>query len=175
MKINQQTEQAALLLSLIAIPLICVRSAFSDEPAVNVRLHKNGDGYVSRQESDHALIVVTTETGIGRMTLSPKDAIWPKDVTIRLRYSKPRPFKTLEGFEMTSSRMQVRGNSGDSGKVPFFLATDDGKFGRDDLNPSGWLKLEFKPHGDDLDIVFPSHLWRDEKEVQFQWIDFYRT
>lgn len=154
--------------------LLGASHSLGDEPpGVSVRLHKDGDRYAIQQETGRTVIVVTTETGIGRMTVSSKN--WPKEVTIRLRYAQTKAFKTLEGFDMTTSRLQVRCNSGDSGKVPFFLATDDGQYLRDDTNPSGWLKLEFKPHGDDLDVVFPSYLWRGEKDVQIQWIDFYRT
>lgn len=158
---------------LFACFAIATSIARSEEPAINVRLHKTDDTSVIKQESDRTVIVVTSQTGIGRATLSAKE--WPADVTLRLCYAQSKPFKTLEGFEMTTSRLQVRSNSGNSGKVPFFLATEDGKYGRDDLNPSGWLKLDFKPRVDDLDIVFPSHLWRGEKEVQIQWIDFYRS
>jgi hypothetical protein len=157
----------------LACVAMCPTIARSEDPAINVRLHKADDTSVIKQESGRTVIVVTTQTGIGRATLSAKE--WPADVTLRLRYAQSKPFKTLEGFEMTTSRLQVRSSSGNSGKVPFFLATEDGKYGRDDLNPSGWLKLDFKQQSDNLDIIFPSHLWRGEKEVQIQWIDFYRT
>jgi hypothetical protein len=170
------TTVALITILVLALIPVCEQTTCSDEkPTIEVKLHKDKDTSIIQQEAGRTVIVVTTETGIGRMTLSAKEGIWPKEVTIRLRYNQPKAFKTLEGFQMTSSRLQVRTNSGDSGKVPFFLATEDGKYERDDLNPSGWLKVDFKPHGDDLDVVFPSQLWRGEKEVHFQWIDFYRT
>jgi hypothetical protein len=139
-----------------------------------IQLERRADAATTVVESGRAIVVVTSETGIGRMTLTPKEKRWPRDVTLRLRYGSGKPFTTLEGFELTASRMQVRSSSKQSGRVPFFLADDDGKFSRDDLNPSGWLKLEFKSHGDDLDVIFPSHLWRDEREIHIQWIDLHR-
>ena len=145
------------------------------EPApLKVQLEFPHDKATITEEEGRMVISVASASGIGRMTLSAKER-WPKDVTLRLRYADGHPFKTLEGFSVTSSRMQIRAGTADTNKARFFLADDDGKFSRDDLNPTGWLKIEFKPHGDDLDIVFPSSLWRDEKEVRFQWIDFYRV
>lgn len=144
------------------------------EPPLKAQLEFPADKATITAEDGRTVITVTSASGIGRMTLSAKER-WPKDVTLRLRYAAGQPFKTLEGFDVTSSRMQVRTGSGDANKARFFLADDDGKFSRDDLNPSGWLKIDFKPHGDDLDVVFPSSLWRDEKEVRIQWIDFYRV
>src|SRR5690349_10236581 len=101
---NASPVRLAILLLLLGTSI-----GFSDEPpAIDVKLHKPGDTFTLQQESGRTVIVVTSQTGIGRMTLSSKD--WPKDVTIRLRYAQPKPFKTLEGFEMTTSRMQVRCN-----------------------------------------------------------------
>lgn len=150
-------------------------STMADEPpSLTVQLEFPADKAVVSEKDGRTIVTVISATGIGRMRLSAKDR-WPKEITLRLRYAHGKPFKTLEGFDATSARLQIRSNSGESNKVRFFLADDDGKFSRDDVNPSGWLKLEFKPHGDDLDIIFPASVWRGEKEVRFQWIDFYRT
>ena len=104
-------------------------------------------------EADRTVLVIASSTGIGGLTLASKDGRWPKDVTVRLRYLRGGPFKTLEGFEMSAGRMLVKGNSRQSGRIPFFLADADGKFPRDDASPTGWLKLEFKPNGDDFDLI----------------------
>ncbi len=150
------------------------QSANGDPPKLEIVLKRAGDTATVTEEAGRTVVTVTSETGIGQMTLSAQGR-WPNDVTLRMRYRHEKPFKTLEGFEMSSSRMQVRTNSGQSGKTPFFLADDNGAFPRNDLEPSGWLKLEFKPNGDALDLRCPSNLWRDEKEVRIQWIDFYRV
>lgn len=150
------------------------QSANGDPPMLDIVLKRAGDSATVTEEAGRAVVTVTSETGIGQMTLSARGR-WPGDVTLRLRYRGETPFKTLEGFEMTSSRMQVRTNSGQSGKAPFFLVDDNGAFPRDDLQPSGWLKLEIEPNGNALDLRIPSNLWRDEKEVRIQWIDFYRS
>ena len=163
------------LLSVVAVTLACTVAVSAEPPPLQFQLHKPGDTAVILQEAGRTVIVVTSKSGIGQITLTSKDGHWPKDVTLRLHYAGGNPFKTLEGFEATSSRWQVRSASRESGKTPFFLADEDGMFSRDDLNPSGWLKLEFKPHGDDLDVIFPSHLMRDEKKLHIQWIDFYRA
>jgi hypothetical protein len=155
------------------IVLTGLTSSAAEPISLKVQLEFPADKATITEEEGRTVITVTSASGIGRMTLSAKER-WPKDVTLRLRYAGDHPFKTLEGFNVTSSRMQIRATTGDSNKARFFLADDNGKF-NDDLNPTGWLKIEFKPHGDDLDIIFPSSLWRDEKEVRVQWIDFYRV
>ncbi len=155
------------------IVLTGLASSAADPARPQVQLESPADKATITEEEGRTVITVTSASGTGRMTMSVKER-WPKDVTLRLRYAGGHPFKTLEGFNVTSSRMQIRATTGDSNKARFFLADDDGKF-NDDLNPTGWLKIEFKPHGDDLDIVFPSSLWRDEKAVRVQWIDFYRV
>ena len=172
---RHQSRLTSPLLSAAAVTLACTVAVSAEPPPLQFQLHKPGDTAVILQEAGRTVIVVTSKSGIGQITLTSKDGHWPKDVTLRLHYADGHPFKTLEGFEATSSRMQVRSASRESGKTPFFLADEDGKYSRDDLNPSGWLKLEFKPHGDDLDVIFPEHLWRDEKKLHIQWIDFYRV
>jgi len=162
-----------IVLSVAFCALVCC-AAEGERPPLSVVLTKPGDVAAVTEEAGRTVIVVTSESGIGRMTISARGR-WPKDVTLRLRYRGDHPFKTLEGFEMTSSRLQIRSNSGQSGKVPFFLAGDDGTFPRNDLEPSGWLRMEFKPNDKMLEIQFPANLWRDEKDVHVQWIDFYRV
>ncbi len=166
-------RRCSVLLVIVLWVSIC-QSANGDPPMLDIVLKRAGDSATVTEEAGRVVVTVTSGTGIGQMTLAAKGR-WPKDVTLRLRYRHEKPFKTLEGFEMTSSRMQVRTNSGQSGKTPFFLSADDGTFPRDDLQPSGWLKLDIKPNGDALDLRIPSNLWREEKEVRIQWIDFYRS
>jgi hypothetical protein len=165
-------RQLCLVCGVMALSGLPLRAA--DPAPLRLQLEFPADKATITEEEGRTVITVTSASGIGRMTLSAKER-WPKDVTLRLRYAGGHPFKTLEGFDVTSSRMQIRAGTADTNKARFFLADDDGKFSRDDLNPTGWLKIEFKPHGDDLDIIFPSSLWRDEKEVRVQWIDFYRV
>lgn len=159
-------------ISILAIQVYC-RSMIADEPLFQVKLEKPGDSAVFLEESRRTVLLINTETGIGRITLSSPGR-WPRDITLRLKSVRGPKFDVLEGFEMTTSRLQIRASSRDSAKVPFFLADETGKFSRDDLNPSGWLNVVFKPADNHLDILFPSHLWRDEKEVRIQWIDRYR-
>lgn len=154
-------------------------SGSSDGPAFISKLDRLNDTLTTVVDADRTVLVITSETGIGGLALSSKDGRWPKDVTLRLRYHRPGPhrtgpFKTLEGFEMSAGRILVKGSSRQSGRVPFFLAGADGKFPRDDASPAGWLKLEFKSNGDDLDLIVPSNLWHETNEVRVKWIDFYR-
>ena len=148
--------------------------ALAEPPPIQCELKKPGDTAMLIEEAGRTVVLVTSHTGIGQMTLSLKQGRWPKDVTLRLRYANSRPFTTLEGFDMTTSRIKVKASSGQSGKTPLLLPDDEGVFSNNDADPAGWLKIEFKPKGDDLDVIFPSHLWRDEKKIAIQWIDFYR-
>lgn len=162
------------ILAPIILVLIHDLAACADLPEIQVDVNQTGDAAVVREEEGRALILVSTRTGIGRLTMTAKNSKWPRQITLRLRYEDGKPLKSLEGFECTSPRLQIRSNSGQSGRVPFFLAGDDGKFSRDDQSPSGWLNLQIKPGGEGLDIQFPDNLWKGEKQVQIQWIDFYR-
>jgi hypothetical protein len=160
---------------MVAILMAWCAVAQADQPALDVQLQKPGDTAVVEQEEGSTVIAITSTIGIGRATVTSKDGKWPKNVTLRLRYPAKQAFKTLEGFDVTSSKLQIRTSSGNSNKSPFFLIGDDGQPSRDDVNPSGWLNMEFKPHGEDMDIVFPANLWQGEKKIQIQWIDFYRV
>lgn len=146
----------------------------SDVPTFISKLDRPNDKLTAIVEVDRTVLVITSETGIGGLTLTAKEGLWPEDVTLRLRYHRGGPFKLLEGFEMSSGRMLVKGGSKQAGRVPFFMADADGNFPLDDANPAGWLKLEFKPNGDDLDLIVPSNVWHDAKVVRVKWIDFYR-
>ena len=149
-------------------------SGSSDGPAFLSKLDRPNDTLTAVVGADRTVLVITSETGIGGLTLSSKTSQWPKEVTLRLRYHRGGPFKTLEGFEMSAGRILVKGNGRESGRVPFFLADADGQFPRDDASPAGWLKLEFKSNGEDLDLIVPSNLWHEAKEVRVKCIDFYR-
>jgi len=162
------------IVAAMAMLIVCSTS-FGDEPPFEVVLERPGDSAIVREVNDQTWIFVTSTSGIGRMTLSSRDRAWPRQVTLRLSHQGGQAFKVLEGFEMTSSRWQVRSSSNSAGKVPFFLADDEGHFSRDDLNPSGWFKVGFQQNDGGLDISFPAHLLHGEKKVKIQWIDYYRT
>src|SRR5258708_35660842 len=99
------------LSTLFVLTLLGAQSVFADQPPFELQLKRPGDSATIKAEADRVVVAVTSHSGIGRMTLTSKEGRWPKNVTLRLRYQNGQPFRTLEGFETTSSRMEVRSSS----------------------------------------------------------------
>jgi hypothetical protein len=104
---------------------------------------------IARQVRDGRGVVIdiTSPSGIGRMTLAPASgAAWPASLRLRLRYAPDRPFRTLEGLDLSVD-----------GKV---VATRDAlrvEAGR------AWLEVTLP-----VDVVMPG------KPLRVQWVDAYR-
>lgn len=115
--------------------------------SLSVRTERTQD--IARQVRDgrDAVIEVTSPSGIGRMTLAPATGkAWPSPLHLRLRYAPGRPFRTLEGLDLSLD-----------GKV---VATRDAmrvEAGR------AWLE-----------VVLPAKLMTSGKPLQVQWVDAYR-
>lgn len=138
------TFRAALALGLMAL----ATDAIAAKPGrLSVRTERAQD--IARQVRDgrDAVIEVTSPSGIGRMTLAPASgAAWPSPLRLRLRYAQGRPFRTLEGLDLSVD-----------GTV---LATRDAmrvEAGR------AWLE-----------VVLPAKAMTSGKPLQVQWVDAYR-
>ncbi len=131
-------------LGLMALAL-CASAA---KPAsLSVRTERTQD--IARQVRDGRGVVidVTSPSGIGRMTLaSASNAAWPSPLRLRLRYAPGRPFRTLEGLDLSVD-----------GKV---VATRDAmrvEAGR------AWLE-----------VTLPTEVTASGKPLHVQWVDAYR-
>lgn len=136
--------RAALALGL----MVLATGAIAAKPGrLSVRTERVQD--IARQVRDgrDAVIEVTSPSGIGRMTLAPATgAAWPSPLRLRLRYAPGRPFRTLEGLDLSVD-----------GKV---VATRDAmrvEAGR------AWLE-----------VVLPADVMASGKPLHVQWVDAYR-
>lgn len=136
--------RAALALGL----MVLATAAIAAKPGrLSIRTERTQD--IARQVRDgrDVVIEVTSPSGIGRMTLAPAaGAAWPSSLRMRLRYAPGRPFRTLEGLDLTVD-----------GKV---VATRDAmrvEAGR------GWLE-----------VVLPADVMASGKPLHVQWVDAYR-
>lgn len=136
--------RAALALGLMALAL-CASAA--KPVSLSVRTERAQD--IARQVRDgrDTVIEVTSPSGIGRMTLAPAAGkAWPSPLHLRLRYGPGRPFRTLEGLDLSVD-----------GKV---MATRDAmrvEAGR------AWLE-----------VVLPVGVATPGKPLHVQWVDAYR-
>lgn len=80
----------------LAMPATAARSA-----SVSVRTERAADVARVVRESRGTTIEVTSPSGIGRMTVSPVRGTWPSPLRLRLRYAAGRPFRTLEGLDVS--------------------------------------------------------------------------
>lgn len=90
--------------------------------------------------------------GIGRGKLSRLAGVeeWPEQIVFLIRYDDGKPFKVLEGFNITGKQLNISG-------------TSDGVMG------SKVEKTE-----DAIKITIPGIILAGESEVNVQWIDYYR-
>ena len=136
--------RAALALGLMALAL-CANAA---KPAsLSVRSERAQD--IARQVRDgrDTVIEVTIPSGIGRMTLAPATGTaWPSPLRLRLRYAPGRPFRTLEGLDVSIDGTVVA--TRDAMRV---------EAGR------AWLE-----------VVLPVDVATPGKPLHVQWVDAYR-
>ncbi len=134
----------ALVLGLMTLAL----HASAAKPAsLSVRTERAQD--IARQvpSARGAIIEITSPSGIGRMTLAPGSGkTWPSPLRLRLRHAPGRPFRTLEGLDVSVD-----------GKV---VATRETM--RVEVEP-GWLE-----------VMLPMGVAMPGKPLRVQWVDAYR-
>lgn len=106
-----------------------------------------GDAVRAVPSKRGAIIEITSPDGIGRMTVpSPVRGAWPAPLRLRLRHAPGRPFRTLEGLDVSVDGSTV--STRESMRV---------EAGR------GWLE-----------VVVPTDALRTGKPLRVQWVDAYR-
>ncbi|MFD0725150.1 hypothetical protein [Lysobacter brunescens] len=131
-------------LGLMALAL-CASAA---KPApLSVRTERAQDTVRQARDGRGVMIDVTSPSGIGRMTLAPASGkAWPSPLRLRLRYAPGRPFRTLEGLDLSVG-----------GKVMATRETMRVEAGR------AWLEVTLP-----ADVAMPG------KPLRVQWVDAYR-
>jgi hypothetical protein len=142
-------------------------------PEFECKLKKAGDAVQVQVEGQRAVFAVTSATGIGELSVRLKSGSWPRQVVLRLLRADGGEFSTLEGFRLTTERLQVRSSLGESNRMSFFLPDAEGKF--DPKSPqAGTLQVIAGPQGKAMEVTPPANVCVGSREVSFGWIDAYR-
>lgn len=143
-------------------------------PAYEFKLQKPDDSLAVKTDDKRTLLVVTSASGIGNATITLTAGQWPKHIALRFQYPKDRGFDGLEGFSLTTARLQVqdKGQPGQT-KMPFHLLDGEGKVDPNDAD-AGELNVVVERRRGALEIVLPANLFAGSKAVKLGWIDYYR-
>lgn len=125
----------------LAMPATAARSA-----SLSVRTARAEDVARVVHGKRGMTIEVTSPSGIGRMTVSPKRGTWSSPLRLRLRYAPGRRFRTLEGLDVSVE-----------GAVVVTRESVRVEAGR------GWLE-----------VVLPAGVATSGKPLHVQWVDAYR-
>lgn len=168
---------AGIALALAAAALLVACAGFGEEPTlIDVTLDKPGDTVTVTQADDHALIDVTSATGIGGLEATLTGGAWPEQVTTRLR------LRGLEGLEIRygditlSTGMPSSGGPGPG--LMLSITQPDGTI--DSVSPSADIYYPVIERGADaagdyFDVTLPPHFYDgDYESFELSWIDFYR-
>jgi hypothetical protein len=139
--------------------------ALASPPGVEVELKRPADKVVIASGEMRTSIVVTSATGIGGAKLRPGEGGWPKSVRLDLN------LKALEGFTITSGDLRVHTFLGSD--KPEVLRRKGEKW--EPAKADGDLAPVIKRDGDRILIDLPP-AWLDAKpkELEIQWVDYYR-
>lgn len=146
------------------------------QPAYQFKLKRLTDAITSRMEGSKTVFTITSPSGIGSATVTLTASKWPKEVVLRLRYAKDRGFTRLEGFFVTTARMQVRelsGNGPHPDRAAFYLPDETGQVDRN-APPAGYLNITVEPREGGLEITLPPNLFTGSRKVEISWVDAYR-
>lgn len=130
----------------IGIAALAMSATAAQPASVSVRTERVADVARVVYEKRGMAVEVTSPAGIGRMTVSPARAAWPSPLRLRLRYAAGRPFRTLEGLDVSvdgavvATREAMRVEAG-----------------------HGWLE-----------VVLPANVAQAGKPIRVQWVDAYR-
>jgi hypothetical protein len=153
---------------------LVVAAADGEKPELDLKADKDKDTATATVEKDRLIVLLGSETGIGGVTLAPKQGRWPAEVVFRLRYRSGRGFTNLEGLEIRTSRFEVEGSLRTSGEMRFVLADPQGNVPAPKRDADGTLHIKAEVQKDFLEITLPRHMLTGTESVRFNWIDAYR-
>ena len=121
-----------------------------------------------------AVVVITSSTGIGGITVAATRGAWPRDVTVVVKGGR----KSLEGFTLTTDRLFARGSAQDTGRVPFYLKDAGGKIDIPDPakagDRAGELNVAVGEREEGMGLVLPANLLAGSKRLRVTWVDAFR-
>jgi hypothetical protein len=132
----------AIGIAALAMPATAARPA-----PLSVRTERPQDVARVVREDRSMAIEVTSPSGIGRMIIAtPARTAWPSPLRLRLRYAAGRPFRTLEGLDVSVDGAVVATRA--STRV---------------ASRRGWLE-----------VVLPADIAIAGEPIRVQWVDAYR-
>ena len=131
---------------MIAIAAFAMSAAAARPASVSVRTERAEDVARVVQGAREVTIEVTSRSGIGRMTVLPARGTRSSPLRLRLRYAAGRPFRTLEGLDLSVDGAVVA--TRESMRVEA---------------ASGWLE-----------VTLPAGVATPGKPLRVQWVDAYR-
>ena len=179
---------AALLVALLTL----AGCTAGGQGMIDVTLDKHDDNVTVTSEDDHAVIDVTSFSGIGGMAATADE--WPEEVVVRLR------LRGLEGLEIRYGDVIITtGVSSTGDPVALTLSVVDEEGNVQSASPSADIyypdiravtpdgttavgplaageRPSFPlPEGSAFEITLPPHFHRDDQpSFTMQWVDFYR-
>jgi hypothetical protein len=155
----------------------------ADGPAsdLDITLRKPADRAAASTDGQAKILTVTSPSGIGGATITPKAGKWPETVTIRLRLGGLESLTVSNGKATLSTSVSSHGD----GKAEVHL-TESGKQKSIDSKSPYWMELRVLdakgnptkkiPVQDGyFEFTVPKALMGDGiKSITLNWIDFYR-
>jgi hypothetical protein len=134
-------------------------------PSIEFELTRPADKAVIVPGEKRVTISITSATGIGGTKLRPSKAGWPMNVRLDLN------LEALEGFSITSGDLKVQTFLGS--EKPEVLRRKDDKW--EPAEADADVAPAIKRGGAGIIIDLPP-AWLDgkHKELQVQWVDYYR-
>lgn len=114
---------------------------------LSLRTEGAGDAARALRDGRGVVVEINSPTGIGRMTIAPPARrAWPSPLRLRLRYAPGRPFRSLEGLDVSVDGTVV--------------ATREA--------------VRVEARRDWLEVVLPAAVAQAGKPMRVQWVDAYR-
>jgi len=144
------------------------------EPAYDFTLQKKEDSIAVGRDGTRTVYTLASPSGIGGATIALTGGQLPKEIVLRFCQTQDRGFRDLEGFTLTTARLQVRGSLKQSKQMPFYLPDSEGKLEADDTRFAGHLNVTAEKRERFLELTLPANLFVGSSKVEIGWIDAYR-
>lgn len=154
-------------LCLLPLAAVAVLAAPADEPTFEVKPAKAAD--VVTVSKTGSPVTIQSKTGIGAAVIQLTAGHWPRNVVFLFQDREGQPFKGLEQVKLTTAAFKLEGSMADSGKMPYFVVAQDGKF-----EAMGQVNVHVKAQKDGIAVTLPPDLLKATRRLELNWVDFFR-
>ena len=167
---EQMKSKLILMMALIcALPIV----PKAEKLDYQCLLKKTEDSEAITNHDLRTMFVISSESGIGNVSITLPDGKWPKYVSFRFQYINGEGFGSLESISLTTERLQVSGSIKESGNMRFYLSDNESKFDST-VHFAGYLDIKVKHDNDAIEVTLPANLLVGTNEVKIGWIDAFR-